>query len=68
MQQVKPMSRRVNLSLPDRIHEKLERWAYAEGRPTANLCNFILEKAVREAEDKGQIPSPQNPIDSEKRD
>jgi len=66
MQQVKPMSRRVNLSLPDRIHEKLERWAYAEGRPTANLCNFLLEKAVREAELRGEIPPPTNPIVSER--
>ena len=50
------MSKRVGLTVPDSIHDKLERWAKAEGRPLANLCNFLLEKAVREAEDKGEIP------------
>ncbi|MCY7322176.1 MAG: hypothetical protein LH660_10370, partial [Phormidesmis sp. CAN_BIN36] len=31
-------------------------WAEAEGRPVANLCNFIIEKAVREAEERGDVP------------
>jgi predicted DNA-binding protein len=51
-----PMSKRVGLTVPDTIHEKLERWAKAEGRPVANLCNFLIEKAVNEAEEKGKIP------------
>lgn len=60
------MSKRVGLSLPDTIYDKLDRWAKGEGRPLANLCNFLLEKAVREAESRGDIPAPQNPIDGEK--
>jgi predicted DNA-binding protein len=52
------MSKRVGITLPDTIHDKLGRWAKAEGRPLANLCNFLLEKAVREAEEKGDIPPP----------
>lgn len=50
------MSKRIGLTVPDTIHEKLERWAKAEGRPLANLCNFLLEKAVRDAEEKGELP------------
>ena len=53
------MSKRIGLTLPDAINEKLERWAEAEGRPVANLCNFVIEKAVREAEERGQIPEQQ---------
>ena len=50
------MSKRIGLTVPDTIQEKLERWAKAEGRPVANLCNFLIEKAVREAEERGEIP------------
>lgn len=56
------MSKRVGLTIPDTIHEKLERWAKAEGRPVANLCNFLIEKAVRDAESRGEIP-PDEPGD-----
>jgi hypothetical protein len=52
------MSKRVGITVPDTIHDKLERWARAEGRPLANLCNFLLEKAVRDAEERGEIPPP----------
>lgn len=51
-----PMSKRVGLTVPDAIYDKLERWAKADGRPLANLCNFLIEKAVFEAEEKGKIP------------
>ena len=50
------MSKRIGLTVPDTIQEKLERWAKAEGRPIANLCNFLIEKADREAEERGEIP------------
>ena len=53
------MSKRIGLTLADAIHDKLERWAKSEGRPIANLCNFLIEKAVEDAEDKGKIPIPQ---------
>lgn len=52
----KPMSKRINVTVPDVIGEQLEVWAEMEGRPVANLCNFILEKAVREAEQQGSLP------------
>jgi CopG-like RHH_1 or ribbon-helix-helix domain, RHH_5 len=50
------MSKRIGLTVPDAINEKLERWAAAEGRPVANLGNFMIKKVVREADERGQIP------------
>jgi hypothetical protein len=41
---------------PDTIHAKLERWAKAEGRPVANLCSFLIERTVRDAEAAGATP------------
>jgi hypothetical protein len=49
------MSRRIGLTVPVSIYAKLEKWADQDGRPLANLCNFLVEKAVREAEDKGEF-------------
>jgi hypothetical protein len=50
------MGKRVGLAMPDTIHAKLERWAKAEGRPVANLCSFLIERTVRDAEAAGAIP------------
>jgi predicted DNA-binding protein len=52
------MSKRVGLTVPDAVYDRLERWAKADGRPVANLCNFLIEKAVSDAEEKGKIPEP----------
>jgi hypothetical protein len=52
------MSKRVGLTVPDAVYDKLERWAKADGRPIANLCNFLIEKAVSDAEEKGKLPEP----------
>ncbi|MGD1930961.1 MAG: hypothetical protein ACFB12_18835 [Leptolyngbyaceae cyanobacterium] len=51
------VSKRIGVTVPDKIHTRLEQWAELEGRPLANLCNFLLEKAVREAIEKGDLPS-----------
>lgn len=51
------MSKRVFLTLPEAIYEKLERWAQVERRKAATLAGFIVEAAVREAEEAGKIPS-----------
>jgi hypothetical protein len=53
------VSKRVNLTLPDAVFDALERWADAEGRPTANLAAFIVEVAVKEAEQQNKIPPAQ---------
>lgn len=50
------MSKRVGVTLPDTIYDRLEAWAKAEGRPLANLCSFLLEKAIRDAERAGGLP------------
>ncbi len=50
------VSKRVFLTLPDLVYEKLERWANYQGRPVANLAAYIVEKAMEEAEAEGKIP------------
>ncbi|MBW4612743.1 MAG: hypothetical protein KME21_05585 [Desmonostoc vinosum HA7617-LM4] len=50
------MSKRLNLTLADAVFYALERWADAEGRPTANLAAFIVEAAVKQAETENKIP------------
>ena len=51
------MSRRVAINLPDQVHSDLERWAKQQGRPVANLTAFLVETAIREALEKGEIES-----------
>ena len=58
------MSKRIGLTVPDVIYDKLDRWAEVEGRPLANLCNFLIEKAVRDAEEKGAEWTKQPPSSS----
>lgn len=52
------VSKRVFLTLPDVVFQDLERWADAQGRPVANLGAFLVETAVREAKERGEIPPP----------
>lgn len=47
------MSKRVQVTLPDRLATALEQWAAYDGRPLSNLCAFLLEKAVLEAKREG---------------
>ena len=51
------MSKRINVTLPDSVVDELEDWADAQGRSLANLAAFLLEVAIKEAKDKGEIPS-----------
>ncbi len=50
------VSKRINVTLPDAVYEELEWWAEAQGRPTANLANFLIESALRQARERGEIP------------
>jgi hypothetical protein len=50
------VSKRVNLTLPDAVHEDLERWASSQGRPSANLAAFLVELAIRRAKESGELP------------
>ena len=47
------MTKKVQVTLPDRIAIELEAWAEYDGRPLANLCAYLLEKAVSESKEKG---------------
>lgn len=42
------MAKRITITLPDTIAEELEAWANKEGRPTANLASFLIQKAVEQ--------------------
>ncbi len=50
------VSKRIHVTLPDGIYQKLEGWADSEGRPVANLAAYLLQKNIEEAEDQGKIP------------
>ncbi len=52
------MSKRINVTLPDTVLEDLERWAKVQGRPTANLASFLIELAIQQAKEKGELPTP----------
>ena len=43
------MSIRIQVTVPDRVADALNKWADYDGRPLSNLCAFLLEKAVQEA-------------------
>jgi hypothetical protein len=47
--------KRINITLPDSIHDLLVDWAESQGRPAANLAAFIIEKEISEAKDRGEI-------------
>ena len=49
------MSKRVQLTLPDTIYDDLEQWAKEDGRPLANLCNFLLERAVMGERERREV-------------
>jgi hypothetical protein len=51
------VSKRVHVTLPDKVFDALERWADDQGRPVANLVAYLVEKAIEEAETQGRIPS-----------
>ena len=50
------MSKRVYLTLADKVYEALEQWADDQGRPVANLAAYLVEKAIEQAKAEGKIP------------
>ncbi len=48
------VSKRLNLTLPDKVFEELEDWAQQQGRPTANLASFLVELGIRLAKEKSE--------------
>jgi hypothetical protein len=53
------VSKRIHVTLPDGVYQKLEGWAESEARPVANLASYLLQKVLEEAEEQGKIPPPQ---------
>ena len=47
------VSKRIQVTLPDRLADDLQRWADYDGRPLSNLAAFLLEKIVFEAKSEG---------------
>jgi len=50
------VSKRYFITLPDGIADKLERWAESERNKPSTLAAFLVEAAVRDADDSGKIP------------
>lgn len=53
------VSKRYFITLPDGIADKLERWAESERNKPSTLAAFLVEVAVRDADDSGKIPPAQ---------
>jgi CopG-like RHH_1 or ribbon-helix-helix domain, RHH_5 len=60
------VSKRINVTLPDTLYDELERWAEAQGRPTANLAAFLIEIGLKEGKEKGEVPPPVKPQNSKR--
>ncbi len=50
------MSKRISITLSDRIWEELEEWAATEGRNTASLAGSIVEIAVVQHRQEIDLP------------
>jgi hypothetical protein len=44
--------KKLSAYLPDPVFEGLEKWAERENRSLSNLAGFLLERALRDEEDK----------------
>lgn len=52
----KSVSRKFSVTVPDYVFEDLELLAQIQGRPTAALAAFLIETAMREAKERGELP------------
>lgn len=50
------VSKRYFVTLPDGVADLLERWAASERNKPSTLAAFLVEAAVRAADDAGKIP------------
>jgi CopG-like RHH_1 or ribbon-helix-helix domain, RHH_5 len=57
----KDVSKKVYVTLADTVQEDLEGWADYQGRPTANLAAYLIELGIREAKERGEFKTAQNP-------
>jgi hypothetical protein len=55
------MSKRIQVTLPERVAEELQRWADFDGRPLSNLAAYLLERAINESQREGAEWTRQKP-------
>lgn len=51
------MTKRVNLTLPDPVFADLKKWADSRDQAVATVAAIALEIAIRDAKERGEIPS-----------
>lgn len=56
----KSVSKKFSVTVPDYVFEDLELLAKIQGRPTATLAAFLVEVAMREARERGELPPKQH--------
>jgi hypothetical protein len=49
--------KRVNVTLADTVFRDLERWAGLRDQAVATVAALAIELAIREAKDRGELPS-----------
>jgi hypothetical protein len=49
--------KRVNVTLADTVFRDLERWASLRDQAVATVAALAIELAIREAKDRGELPS-----------
>ena len=59
MAEKNPVSKRVNLTLPDSVYQDLEIWAESQGRPPSSLGAFLVELSIMNAKKSGDFPKVQ---------
>ncbi|MEL6605767.1 MAG: hypothetical protein AAFP20_21360 [Cyanobacteria bacterium J06614_10] len=60
------MPKRVTVTLADTVADKLQRWSDARGQAIATVAGIAIELALNEAENKGEIPSKEATVTTEK--
>lgn len=63
MAEKNPVSKRVNLTLPDSVYQDLEIWAESQGRPPSSLGAFLVELSIMNAKKSGDFPKVQRKDD-----
>jgi hypothetical protein len=53
------MTKRVNMSLPDPVYRELQRWAAHRDQAVAAVAAIAVERAIREAIERGELPPAQ---------
>lgn len=54
-------SKRIHISVSDEAYQALEDWSDQQGRPTANLASFLIERSIAQAKESGEYkPSQQS--------